>query len=210
MINKILKFFTSLYYLFVRKTNSSRFFNFLYKFNSDPFEIKNSEYEKIKFNVIVNIIKNKKYKTILDLGCGTGVLTYKISHFAEKTIGIDLSDNAIKIAKNQFKNPGLEFKNADICNFSSSVKFNLFLCSEILYYLNKKEILKFLEVVHKLSSKDSELIFIGRADDNFVKPILNKRLTLLKSINKNLKFNLYKLPFMKIRRPFKIDIFKIK
>ncbi len=60
-----------------------------------------------------------KDKTVIDLGCGTGILAFRlISKGAKKVIGIDISKNAIISANEKSKSFGIDekckFLNADI------------------------------------------------------------------------------------------------
>ena len=57
--------------------------------------------------MLVDELKRVCCGTILDLGCGTGVLTNEIAGFAKKVIGIDLSAAMIKKAAEDY--PHIEF-----------------------------------------------------------------------------------------------------
>ncbi|BCD90149.1 hypothetical protein fh0823_02880 [Francisella halioticida] len=48
---------------------------------------------------------------MLDLGCGTGDLTNEIKNKGVKIIGVDLSENMLKKAKENY--PDIEFKCMD-------------------------------------------------------------------------------------------------
>jgi ubiquinone/menaquinone biosynthesis C-methylase UbiE len=62
--------------------------------------------------ILKEIVKNKK---ILDLGCGSGVRTKKLSKLnPKKIVGLDLSEELIKIAKDNF--PKVEFHSGDAKN----------------------------------------------------------------------------------------------
>lgn len=45
--------------------------------------------------------KNKK-QSILDLGCGTGILTSQLTNFADEVVGVDSSESMIEKAQNQY------------------------------------------------------------------------------------------------------------
>lgn len=75
------------------------------------------------------IIKNEKpnAETILDVACGTGKHA-RILHekFGYKVTGIDLSEDFIRIAKENF--PEGSFSHADMRNFSLGENFDVILC----------------------------------------------------------------------------------
>lgn len=72
--------------------------------------------------------KNKNsIKSYLDIGCGTGSAVVNILKLGIKSVGIDISINAIKLAKDRYKKIKLscQFYNADITNFDQISKLNL-------------------------------------------------------------------------------------
>lgn len=63
-------------------------------------------------------------KSILDIGCGTGILfDYYLTHNAASITGLDISENMIKKASEKFNN--IELICADACNVSLSKQFDL-------------------------------------------------------------------------------------
>ena len=55
-----------------------------------------------------------KYSSVLDLGCGTGALLEHLDIEPENYVGIDLSENMIKLAQQKF--PNYTFKLGDMAN----------------------------------------------------------------------------------------------
>jgi Methylase involved in ubiquinone/menaquinone biosynthesis len=57
-------------------------------------------------------------KVIVDLGCGTGRLTFQLAKesFDAKVIGIDIADKMIEEAKKNYKAPNLSFLSSDAHN----------------------------------------------------------------------------------------------
>ncbi|MBN3345371.1 GntR family transcriptional regulator [Clostridium botulinum] len=85
-------------------------------------------------------------KTILDIGCALGDFTNKIylRNINNNVYATDLSENAIKVVKNIYKN--IHFKVDTLPNISfSEKKFDIITCLEVLYYLDEKEQKKALE-----------------------------------------------------------------
>ena len=72
---------------------------------------------------VINQIKKLKINSLIDVGCGTGDLSYDASKIIKKSVGIDFSKNMIKLAKNNF-----------VC-FCCLYIFNLFKVICILIYL---------------------------------------------------------------------------
>jgi 2-polyprenyl-3-methyl-5-hydroxy-6-metoxy-1,4-benzoquinol methylase len=53
-----------------------------------------------------NLVKNKK---VLDFGCGSGYGTHILSENAESIVGVDISNEAVDYAKNEYNSPNLSF-----------------------------------------------------------------------------------------------------
>lgn len=44
-----------------------------------------------------------QYKTVLDLGCGTGALSYVLQEFGKEVVGVDTSSGMLKRAKKKLE-----------------------------------------------------------------------------------------------------------
>ena len=55
------------------------------------------------YNLVLEIYKKKKLKTVLDLYCGTGTIALSVAPFAEKVIGIEIVKEAVENANNNKK-----------------------------------------------------------------------------------------------------------
>ena len=77
---------------------------------------------------LINLVNIEKENFVLDVACGTGVVTKQIQKKIGKSgyvVGIDTSTTAIKIAKKwNEKNINLDFINTDAENFTFSKKFD--------------------------------------------------------------------------------------
>src|SRR3989338_4135670 len=80
-----------------------------------------------------------KIKTILDLGCGTGVNAGIIASNGYDVTGIDISQDMIEIAKSK-KIQDTKFIVGDMSNFKLNKKFDVIICMfSALGYLTKNE-----------------------------------------------------------------------
>lgn len=58
------------------------------------------EYQiNLRDNIINRCMKNRKFKYVIDLGCGTGFHLKTLSQYSENLIGVDISFNALKECK---------------------------------------------------------------------------------------------------------------
>lgn len=53
-------------------------------------------------------------KTVVDVGCGTGLLACQLARRGAKVLGIDFSEQAIKIASSTYRHPNLKFRCMDV------------------------------------------------------------------------------------------------
>jgi len=107
---------------------------------------------------LIESVNIKKGNTVLDVACGTGVVTKKIRNKVGNSgyvIGADTSITAIKIAKkwNERKS-NLDFVNVDAEKFSFSKKFDVVTCQYALFFFpNAQKALKNMRNSLKESGK---------------------------------------------------------
>ena len=107
---------------------------------------------------LIELVKINKNDVVLDVACGTGVVTKQIQKKvgnAGHAIGVDTSTTAIKIAKKwNEKNKNLDFVNIDAENFSFSKKFDIITCQYALFFFpNAQKALKNMKNSLKKSGK---------------------------------------------------------
>ena len=111
---------------------------------------------------LVQLVNPKKGSRVLDIACGTGTVTKRLSDEIGQSgyvIGADTSITAIKIAKKwNGKKTNLQFINADAENFSFKEKFDIITCQYGLFFFPNA--LKALENMKK-SLKDTGVLGIS-------------------------------------------------
>lgn len=72
-------------------------------------------------------------KTIIEFGCGTGELAYRLKYFCKLVLGADLSQWAVDEANRNYKGRDIEFVSSDFLKLGkATVWFDLAVCSNIL------------------------------------------------------------------------------
>ena len=107
-------------------------------------KIENAGHSRSKF--VLDLITKHKLKYHLDVGCGTGDLVYNSSKSTKKSVGIDFSENMIKIAKKNFKRKNLNFENSSVFNFKTKEKFDLISANGFIEYISIDQIKSFLKI----------------------------------------------------------------
>lgn len=105
---------------------------------------------------IINIFKKEiKGKSILDIGCGTGVLTFPLKEIgANKIVGIDVSKKMIDIAKNKFKTE--EFVCDNLLTWNCKERFDVVIMYNVYPHLHPKQ--KIVNKVYDLLNNNAYFI----------------------------------------------------
>jgi 2-polyprenyl-3-methyl-5-hydroxy-6-metoxy-1,4-benzoquinol methylase len=100
--------------------------------------------------------------TVLDVGCGTGRLSFRLADKCKKIVGLDLSQKNISVASSNLKlnpNNNLTFIHGDISsvNNSDSNKFDYAVITYVLHEMSVKERIKTLNNLKSIA----DCIIIG-------------------------------------------------
>ncbi len=71
---------------------------------------------------------------IVEIGCGDGALTSRLSKYSREVIGLDISAEAIQLAK-QYENGNLKFYLHNIERDPLDGENSLIICEDVLYYI---------------------------------------------------------------------------
>ena len=142
---------------------------------SGPFsalhKLSNARIEFIKINAS-RIINHKKTETkllegleCLDIGCGGGILSERLSRLGARVTGIDASETSINVAKEHSFKSRLEIDYK--CLTTSELlrskknkflnKFDIVIASEVIEHVNERKI--FLSDISKLSRSGGLIVF---------------------------------------------------
>ena len=103
---------------------------------------------------LINALKNIPNDKVMDLGCGTGVLTNEIARFAGKVIGVDASAAMIKHAAATY--PDLEFYVMDACSLKWTDYFDAIFSNAVFHFIKAQDAL--LDNVYKALKKNGSLV----------------------------------------------------
>ncbi|MDD3012590.1 MAG: class I SAM-dependent methyltransferase [Candidatus Gastranaerophilales bacterium] len=127
------------------------------------------------------IEKNANNKNILEIGCGTESLAVKLVQYGANVNAIDISDVAIKLAKENSQKLNLNINysvmDAEILEFEQD-SFDLICGNSILHHLNIDNSLK--EIV-KVLKKDGKAVFREPLGHNFIVNLFRKSTPILRS-----------------------------
>lgn len=108
--------------------------------------------------VVLDNLENKKFKSLIDLGCGDGRFLREVQkYYPECEIcGIDYSEKAIKLA--QALNPGITFQSLNIIEEVINKKYDIATAIEVLEHIPPKDLQKFIKSTYSLLNKNGLFI----------------------------------------------------
>ena len=125
---------------------------------------------------LIQLLNPQKNERILDLGCGSGQLTFEISQLCREIIGIDQSPEMIADARSNYKN--IEFQVADASDMKFKEKFDAIFSNAVLHWVTNYEDL--IKCVYDSLKSNGRIVFEFGGQGN-IEIILNQlRKSLLK------------------------------
>lgn len=104
---------------------------------------------------VIGWLAPKAGERILDVGCGTGMLTEKLAESGAIVTGIDASAEMIAKAKEAY--PQIEFFVKDATDFSVDEKFDAVFSNATLHWINEQE--KALRCIHNTLKSGGRFVF---------------------------------------------------
>ena len=115
-------------------------------FNKVAFEWdKMCKHDDIKLREIIELSFIRNNAKILDVGTGTGILvSYLLEKSPLKITAIDISENMIMVAKEKYKDDGVEFTVKDVMKFNDKGFDYIFIYSAYPHFNDKEALFKHL------------------------------------------------------------------
>lgn len=146
-------------------------FEQMYQDYDDPWEQTTREDWASEKAVVLNLIKKLQPRKVLELGCGLGHYTKKISDLGVEVLGVDISESAIRKAKSNYAQ--CNFRAGDILDFEiyRTFKPDMIVMAEITWYVLEKidQFLQFLKsefpetyLVHLLTTYPQDIQKYGK------------------------------------------------
>ena len=116
----------------------------------------------------INLLNLDAYKTVLEIGCGTGRIAKKIIKQCKKYVGIDISSKTVDVAKNHFKDfNNAFFINEDFLKYKDTEKYDvIFSTLTFMHIKDKKKALN--NAFNLLKNKGEFILSIDKNQQNFI------------------------------------------
>lgn len=101
-----------------------------------------------------------KDKVVLDIACGEGYGSYLLSKYAEKVVGVDVSQETVNYASNKYINGNLEFKvgSAGSIPIDGEGCFDVVVSFETIEHITEEDQKAFLKEVRRLLKPDGYFV----------------------------------------------------
>jgi SAM-dependent methyltransferase len=97
------------------------------------------EEHRARYEFALPFMKDKK---VIDIGCGSGYGTSMLATVATKVVGVDISEEAVQSAKDNYSSAKIEFSVGDVSRLQfGDGEFDAGVCFEVIEHIEKPEIL---------------------------------------------------------------------
>jgi len=113
------------------------FFDGLWK-HGDNWDFESSVFERGKYNRQIELVADRRYDRVLEVGCGAGVFTRQLAALAGVVVAMDVSPVAIGTAKaTAGSTAAIDFRVVNIMDYEplSEGPWDLIVISDTIYYL---------------------------------------------------------------------------
>ena len=121
--------------------------------NEGPRERRLSHTNKVRFAAVAKLCRGK----VIELGCGPGHLTKKISDRNLDVVGVDISSEKIRQARESY--PQIRFIDSDICDLTMPLgSFNTVILAEVLEHVSEETGAEILNKARQLMKPGGRII----------------------------------------------------
>ena len=134
----------------IHPAEDQTYFQELFDGEPDPWSY-SSAYEQTKYEQTLDMFPDHSIQNAIELGCAEGHFSVQFAPKVKHLLCTDISDTALERAAercNQFEN--VSFQRLDIFNDPIPGKFDLMICSEVLYYAGSRKNLR--SIARKLAN----------------------------------------------------------
>jgi trans-aconitate methyltransferase len=136
-----------------KKTREPAYFDQLYAAQSDPWRFATSDYERKKYALTLDALPKAHYAAALEVGCSIGVFTRSLALRCDRLLAVDASQAPLQDAAQRcIDQPNVTFKQMFVPDQWPEGAFDLFVLSEVLYFLSMEDVSRLAKrVMHSLA-----------------------------------------------------------
>lgn len=127
----------------------------------NPYSVEVNPQDLEKFDRAFNHIKERRYDSILEIGCGDGYFLQRYFTLSDRILATDISKLALKMARERLRDKNnIEFKQFDLLVDNLDQMFDLVVCSEVLVYFTIDQLGVIIPKILNYLKKDGILLSI--------------------------------------------------
>lgn len=137
------------------------YFDELYRSQGDPWNFAASSYERDKYAATLAALSANRYRRALEIGCSIGVFTRLLADRCERIVAVDASATAIEAARQRCRDlAGISFARMAVPADFPDGRFDLIVLSEVLYYLDRGDLVALAGKCVKAAAPGGELVLV--------------------------------------------------
>lgn len=133
------------------------FFDRFYTGRADPWGFETRWYEERKRGVLLASLPRPRFRSGLELGCSTGVLTAGLAERCDRMTGVDVAEAPLAAARRRL-GPDVELLRLDTPHDWPDGAFDLVVLSEVLYYYGREDLDRTLDRVLGSLTEDGVVV----------------------------------------------------
>lgn len=116
-------------------------------------------------NDVLTLLDVEEGSSVLDLGCGNGALTNRLSQRGIRAIGLDASKELLHLARHTY--PDIPFIQADATDFTLEERVDAVFSNAVLHWIDEEKQPQLLQCVHAALKDKGQFVFeLGGAGNN--------------------------------------------
>ena len=140
-------------------------FERLYEANPDPWGFQTSAYERAKYGETLAALGERRFRSVLELGCSIGVMTEALAPRCDRLLGIDIAETALALARTRCAaHPGVSFRRCRLPDEFPTLEpgsVALILVSELLYFLSPADNARLAAAVLRALAPDGMVVLVN-------------------------------------------------
>lgn len=139
---------------------------------------------RYRIRKVLDIYKPSKNEVVVDLGCAWGTFCFAFAHFAQRVIGIDFSEKAVKICRQRLdsdKIQGLSFFCADAqVTGIKPESIDIVIAADLVEHLYPEQFEKVLDECRRILQPGGRLVIWTPHRGHFIERLKNNNIILKK------------------------------
>ena len=143
-------------------SHKPRHFQRIYEASDDPWNYRNSDYEKAKRDATIAALDSRRFQSGLEVGCSIGELTHRLADCCDELLGLDFIDAALAVARERCgSQPWVSFQNVRVPSEWPEGQFDLIVLSEVLYFISAEDSLRLAALCQRCLQAEGVILLVN-------------------------------------------------